>query len=275
MVLPSPAADPWVQLADLQAKAQGDEAFRAIYSAALRDFHEAGWTYRQLGKACGVSHEYVRLAILDIPEDVTSSGLTAPPRPKSLSAIPLRDLDAQVAAMLKTRLSEAVQADPAERTGSGVKPAVANYFAALQRAVGAGWDAHSIAHSLGSHPKAVFKFVAQQERYGEGTSPRLPDAPHRDAPTLWRASRPSLPLVVVPDSDVRQMHDLEKSAYGDAPAATALRLYESLLGAWYLLGANREELERATGQQWETIRKRLVRAGYMSGKPRSSAKPIT
>lgn len=273
MVSPSPAPDPWAQLSELQAKAQDDDTFRAIFNAGLRDFHEAGWTYRQLGKANGVSHEYVRLAILDIPNDITSSGVTAPPRPKSLSVIPLRDLDPQVANMLKTRLAAAVEAGPAERTESGIKTAVADYFAALHCVVGAGWDAYSIAHTIGSHPKAVFKFVAHQERYGEGNGPAVPDAPHRDEPTLWRASRPSLPLVIVPDADVQKMHEMEQDAFGENPAVTAAKLYESLLGVWYLLGANREELERATGQQWETIRKRLVRAGYMSGKPRSSPKP--
>lgn len=268
MVLPRQAADPWVQLSELKAKAEADPAYRPLYNAGLRDFHEAGWTLRQLGKANDVSHEYIRLAIKEIPESVTSSGIEVPTRPKSLSVIPLRELDPEVASTLKSHLSTAVEADPLLRTGSGVKPAVADYFAALHSATSSGWDAYSIAHALGSHPKAIFKFVAQHERFGEGAVLALPDAPHRNEPTLWRASRPALPLVTIPEEDVEKMRKLEDAPSGEAPAASVANLYQSLLGAWYLLGANREELERATGHSWETVRKRLVRAGFMSGKQR-------
>jgi hypothetical protein len=276
MASPSPATDPWAQLSELRVKAQDDDAYRVIFNAGLRDFHEAGWTYRQLGKANGISHETVRLAILDIPEEVTSSGIEAPPRPKSLSVIPLRELDPKITADLKARLSAAVEADPGQRTASGIKSAVADYFAALHNAEAAGWDAYSLAHALGSHPKAIFKFIAQHERYGEGKAPPLPDAPHRAEPTLYRASRPALPPVKIPDDDVQKLHLLEQEAAGETGTSQDT-VYQALLGVWYLLGANREELERATGQQWETIRKRLVRAGYMSGKPRPStrAKPKT
>lgn len=275
MVSLSPAADPWEQLAELQSKAQNDEAFRPIYAAGLRDFHRAGWTYRQLGKANGVSHEYVRLAILGAPEEVVTSGIEVPPRPKSLSAIPLRDLDPAIAADLRARLSHAVEADPEQRTASGIKTAVADYFAALNNAEAAGWDAYSLAHALGSHPKAIFKFVNQHQRSGEGQAPPFPDAPHRNEPTLHRATRPALPPVKVPDDDVQKFHLLEQAAVTEAATSQDANVYQALLGVWYLLGASRDELERATGQQWETIRKRLVRAGYMSGKPRSStrAKP--
>ena len=163
----------------------------------------------------------------------------------------------------------AVEADPADRTPSGVEPAVADYFAALHRAAEAGWDAYSLAHALGSHPKAVFKFITQQVRNNEGHAPVLPPAPHRDEQTLWRASRPSLPLVVVPAEDAQELQALEADSFADTVAhAAETNRYLCLLGAWYLLGANRNELERATGQNWETVRKRLVRGGYMSGQPR-------
>lgn len=269
MVTPHPAADPWAQLAELQTQAHDGEAARAIFGAALRDFHEAGWTYRQLGAANGMSHESVRLAILGVPDDVTTSGIDVPQRVKRLGVIPIHELDPRTAQDLKTRLAAAVESDPSERTDSGIKPAVADYFAALHRAARAGWDAHSLARALGSHPKAIFKFIAHQERYGEGDSPAIAQAPHVEEPTLHRASRPSVPLVAVPAEDVQELHRLEPDAFGESatePGATSR--YLTLLGAWYLLGANRDELERATGQQWETIRKRLVRGGYMSGQPR-------
>ncbi|QOT19454.1 hypothetical protein [Paenarthrobacter sp. YJN-5] len=271
MVTPHTAADPWAQLAELRIKAHNSDADRVLFATALRDFHKAGWTYRQLGKANDVSHEYIRLAILDLPDDAPSSaGIEVPVRPKRLDVIPLRDLDPEVTKTLKSRLTEAVEADSSEKTPSGVKPAVADYFAALHRAHSAGWDPYSVAHALGSHPKAIFKFIAQQDRYGEGRAPDLPGAPHREEPTLWRASRPSLPLVQVPEADALELQRLEKHAFVDPVGhAAETSRYLALLGAWYLLGANRDELQRATGQNWETVRKRLVRGGFMAGQPRT------
>lgn len=271
MVIPHTAADPWAQLAELWINAHDDSASRILFGAALRDFHEAGWTYRQLGMANGVSHEYIRLAILDLPKDApASAGIEVPVRPRRLDVIPLRELDPEITHTLKARLTKAVEADPAERTPSGVKTAVADYFAALHRASAAGWDAYSLAHAVGSHPKAIFKFIGQQDRYGEGQAPDFPDAPHRDEQSLWRASRPSLPLVRVPAEDARELQRLEEEAFTDAAThAAQTNRYLTMLGAWYLLGANRDELQRATGQNWETIRKRLVRGGFMAGKPRA------
>lgn len=272
MVIPHTAADPWAQLAELWINAHDDSASRILFGAALRDFHEAGWTYRQLGMASGVSHEYIRLAILDLPGDApASAGIEVPVRPRRLDAIPLRELDPETTHTLKARLTKAVEADLAERTPSGVKPAVADYFAALHRASTAGWDAYSLAHALGSHPKAIFKFIAQQDRYGEGQAPDFPDAPHRDEQALWRASRPSLPLVQIPAEDAHELQRLEEEAFADAAThAAQTNRYLTMLGAWYLLGANRDELQRATGQNWETIRKRLVRSGFMAGQPRAA-----
>lgn len=271
MVSPHAAADPWAQLTKLGEEARKDSASKLLFGAALRDFHKAGWTYRQLGKSNGVSHEFIRLAILDLPEDAPSSaGIPVPVRARRLDVIPIRELDPQITEELKRRLAAAVEADPNDKTPSGVKPAVADFFAALHAAAGAGWDAYSLAHALGSHPKAVFKFIAQQDRYGEGRAPALPAAPHRDEQTLWRASRPSLPLVTVPADDARELQALEADAFADtATHAAETKRYLALLGAWYLLGANRDELERATGQNWETVRKRLVRGGYMSGQRRT------
>lgn len=269
----SPAADPWAQLSELRAKAHGDPSFRGLYGAGLRDFYEAGWSYRQLGKAIGLSHETVRLAILEVPDDIISSGIEVPSGPKSLSVIPLQELDREIATDLKSRLIAAIEASTEQRTPSGIKTAVADYFAALHQAEAAGWDAYSLAHALGSHPKAIYKFVAQHERSGEGQAPPpFPHPPHQVEPTLSRASRPSLPPVKVPKEDVQKLHLLEQEGAGETVGSPEGNLYQALLGAWYLLGATRDELERATGQQWETIRKRLVRAGYMSGKPRSSTK---
>lgn len=271
MVLPHAAADPWAQLADLRIKAHEGDTGRILFGAALRDFHEAGWTYRQLGMANDVSHEFIRLAILDLPDDAPpSAGIDVPPRPRRLDAIPLRELDPAITRTLKALLAEAVEADPAERTESGIKPAVADYCAALHRATRAGWDAYSVAHAIGSHPKAVFKFIAQHDRYGEGQAPDFPAAPHRDEKTLWRASRPSLPMVQVPDEDAHELRHLEEEAFTDASHPAQTNRYLAILGAWYLLGANRDELQNATGQNWETIRKRLVRGGFMAGQPRAA-----
>lgn len=270
MVIPHTAADPWAQLANLRAKAHENPAGRLLYGAALRDFHEAGWTYRQLGAANDVSHEYIRLAILELPADApASAGIDVPPRPRRLDSIPIRTLDPDVTRVLKARLTAAVEAAADTRTPSGIKPAVADYFAALHRAAAAGWDAYSLAHALGSHPKAIFKFIAQQDRHGEGRAPDFPAAPHQDEQTLWRASRPSLPLVQVPAADAGELQRLEAEAFADTAHAVQTSRYLALLGAWYLLGANRDELQRATGQNWETIRKRLVRGGFMAGQPRS------
>lgn len=272
MVIPHTAADPWAQLAELRIKAHDDDASRVLFGAALRDFHKAGWTYRQLGMANDVSHEFIRLAILDLPADApASAGIDVPVRPRRLDVIPIRDLDPAVTHALKARLAAAVEADPAVKTPSGVKPAVADYFAALHRASAAGWDAYSLAHALGSHPKAIFKFIAQQDRYGEGQAPDFPVAPHRDEQTLWRAARPSLPLIQVPAGDVQELQRLDAEAFA-APATQAAQTgrYLALLGVWYLLGANRDELQRATGQNWETVRKRLVRGGFMAGQPRTA-----
>lgn len=264
-----PAADPWAQLAELAAAAPDYEPGRAVFGAALRDFHAAGWTYRQLGEATGVSHEFVRLAIAGLPPEA-SSGIKPPRRPKSLSVIPVHELDPRIADGLLRALA-ATEQDTGDRTASGLKPAVADYFAALHAATEAGWDAYSIAAGIGSHPKAVFKFIAFHERYGDGTSPALPAAPHRDEPILYRARRPSLPLVTIPDSAVQELHRLDPEAFS-ATAGAASR-YQALLGEWYLRGANRQELERGAGQQWETVRKRLVSAGYMGGKPRAAQRP--
>jgi hypothetical protein len=271
MVIPHTAADPWKQLAELRTKAHEGDAGRILFGAALRDFHEAGWTYRQLGMANDVSHEFIRLAILDLPDDApASAGIDVPVRPRRLDTIPVRELDPEITQALKARITAAVEANPAVKTPSGVKPAVADYFAALHRASGAGWDAYSLAHALGSHPKAIFKFIAQQDRYGEGQAPDFPAAPHRDEQALWRAARPSLPLVQVPGEDVRELQRLEQEAFAPAGAhALQTSRYLALLGAWYLLGANRDELQRATGQNWETVRKRLVRGGFMAGRPRA------
>jgi hypothetical protein len=272
MAIPHPAADPWAQLAELRAKAHDDTAGRLLFGAALRDFHDAGWTYRQLGIANEVSHEYIRLAILDLPEDApASAGIEVPARPRRLGVIPILTVDPGIAQTLKDRLVAAVEADPDTRTPSGIKSAVADYFAALHHAAGAGWDAYSLAHALGSHPKAIFKFIAQHDRYGEGQAQEFPAAPRREEQTLWRASRPSLPLVHIPDEDVRELQRLEEEAFADAGAdAGQTSRYLAMLGIWYLLGANRDELQRATGQNWETIRKRLVRGGFMAGQPRAA-----
>ncbi|GAA4035628.1 hypothetical protein GCM10023063_20240 [Arthrobacter methylotrophus] len=277
MVPTHTAADPWAQLAELHNKASEDGAGRILFGAALRDFHEAGWTYRQLGTANGVSHEYIRLAILGLPDDAPrSAGIDVPARPRRLDAIPIREVDPEVTHVLKDRLAAAVEADPSARTPSGVKPAVADYFAALHGASQAGWDAYSLARALGSHPKAIFKFIAQHDRYGEGQAPSLPTALHRYEQTLWRASRPSLPLVQVPAEDVQELQRLEVEAFADAATSTGpINRYLTMLGAWYLLGANRDELQRATGQNWETVRKRLVRGGFMAGQPRAAQQNST
>lgn len=275
MVNPSPAADPWMQLSGLRTAAQKQADARTAFAVALRDFHAAGWTYRQLGHSAGISHEAVRLAILGLPADSPASGIEIPERPRSLHTIPLQEMDPGVTNELKSSLAAAIEAEPTARTGSGIKPAVADYFAALHRAADAGWDVHSLAIALNSHPKAVFKFIAHQERYGEGSAPALAPAPPSDEPTLWRARRPSVPLVRIPDAVSRELQRLEPGAFGDSAEPCTTEQYLALLGEWYLRGANRQELECATEHQWETVRKRLVRAGFMAGKPRTTRRRVS
>lgn len=272
LATPPTTGDPWAQLRELRAGAQRDETARIQYGAALRDFRAAGWTYREIGKAIGVSHESVRLALLALPGDVPGQKIDVPRRTKSLRVRPIPEMDPVVAGRLQDALAAAVAADPDLRTPSGVRAAVADYFAALHRAAEVGWSAHSIATALGSQPKSIYKFIALQERYGDGNAAALPPAPERDEPLPARARPPALPPVQIPDAAVQELHRLDSVAFSGSPAVNpALASYQRLLGEWYLRGASRQELERATGQQWETIRKRLVSAGYMAGKPQRPA----
>lgn len=258
-------ADPWDQLAALREAARDGGDAKTTFAAAMRDFHAAGWGYRMIGRAAGVSHEHARHAIRDLAPGTPPSGIAVPVRQRNPEVIPVRDMDSDIAADLRARLDAAVTADPGNRTGTGLRRGVADYFAALNRALDAGWDAYSIAAALGSHPAAVYKFARHHSRHPDGSAAALPPAPHRDEPAPYRGRRPALSEIRIPDDDVTALQALEARGYGASASTEAQEAHLALLGRWYLHGAARKELERATGQHWETVRKRLVRAGFMAG----------
>lgn len=63
-------------------------------------------------------------------------------------------------------------------------------------------------------------------------------------------------LIVLEDERTRRENSLAAALYGE------------IRGDWYLRGATRTELEEATALPWETVRKRLTRAGYMTSRSR-------
>lgn len=171
-----------------------------------------------------------------------------------------------IATDLNARLETAMM-DQEKRLHSGLKPAVADFFHGLHAAREAGWDEYSIAEGLGSHPKALFKFIAQHTRHGDGGAAGLsyPAAPVQDLPLVFRSRRPEVPPVMVPEEDVAALRLLAEEADTEKNR-TAASVHSELLGGWYLRGANRVALAEAAGLRWETARKRLARAGYMASR---------
>lgn len=269
--------DAWNGLYALRAGGYDPPAARAQFAAALSAFHTGGWSYRELGRAIGMSHETVRLLIQGLPESTPTSRIPVPrrsvpaPPPPEAGSDPELATDPALAAGLNAALEAAVAADGAhDRTASGLRRAVADYFAALHAASVAGWDIYALAEALDSHPKAVFKFIRQHSRYGEGTSPDAPAPRHAGAGPVRRTPEPE-PLDI-PDRDAVELRRLEKAAYGDPPTESGLSDYQQLLGQWYLRGASRSALEQAAGQKWETLRKRLARAGFMAASGRTDTR---
>lgn len=262
--LPASSRD---ELKDLHSIARRD-GDSAPFDAALHAFNQEGWTYRQLGEAVGLSHESVRNRTKRAVEaGTTASKLKVPARPQALEIIPTRDLHPDIVADLMARQASAAE-PTGERTDTGLKPAVAQFFHALHAAKEAGWDEYSIAAGIGSHPKPVFTFIAQHARQKKReTGPSYPAAPVENLFLAHRSRRPEVAPVVPPEEEITALLLLEEQriTQPDGPAAT---LHDGLLGGWYLRGVNRTDLEAASGLIWETLRKRLARAGYMTSRPR-------
>lgn len=240
------------RLAALQtAAAAGDKASGA-YENALRAFNDAGWSWRQLGDALDLTHEAVRKRAARPPvTGAPAPRFKIPPRrPRPLEVIPAPDLPARISRDLTARLAKASGPDSGERTGTGLRPEVADFFAGLQAARDAGWDNYTIGPAIGLHPRAVSRFAARHDDTGR-KHPSYPAAPEETTPVLHRARRPAVPAVAIPAADAARMRDDDEDG--------------TLLARWYLHGATREDLAAAVGQDWETVRKRLVRLGCMTG----------
>lgn len=243
------------RLAELLAAASGGEKESGRYENALRAFNAAGWSWRQLGDALDLTHEAIRKRAARPPvKGAKAAGFRIPrpaPKPKKLNVIPAPALPAKVAKDLKARLDATGNPDTGERTSGGLRPEVADFFAGLQAAREAGWDNYTIGPAIGLHPRAVSRFAARHEDI-DRPRPDYPPAKEDPREVLHRAKRPVVPAVEIPAADADLMRDNDQDGV--------------LLGRWYLHGASREALAAAVGQDWETVRKRLVRRGLMAGR---------
>lgn len=243
------------ELLDLQS----DPGATARFHAALKALNSAGWSWPALGRAIGSSHEWARR--LGARADGTDPGIIIPERRSTPS--PVLHAPPEVLSELAGLLEEAVHAPDRGRTSHGLRIQVAALYAGLADALAAGWDHHGIGPALGMHPAAVTRFAAVHTRSGGTTSP----AHFPAAPAPASGSRPRPADISIPDRDVRQLQRLRPedgplNANSDRDAALA---YVRLLAYWYLRGASRAELSRASGQDWEAIRFRLKYWGYMGG----------
>lgn len=243
------------RLAELQAAAGISEKDSGRYENALRAFNAAGWSWRQLGDALDVTHEAVRKrAARPTVKGAKTAGFRIPkPQPKrrALDVIPTPALPVKIARDLKARLEATAGPDNGERTDNGLRPDVADFFAGLQAAREAGWDNYTIGPAIGLHPRAVSRFAARHDDIAR-PRPTYPAAKEDPREVLHRAKRPPVPEVEIPAADAALMRDNDEDGV--------------LLGRWYLRGASRETLAAAVGQDWETVRKRLVRRGLMTGR---------
>jgi len=270
------------RLAALYRKAQASETDRIKFSAAIHALQEKGWTYRTLGSAIGASHELVRLYHSKAKDDNAkiedlNLGFEIPERVKPLKTLPIRELPDEVKTDLKNRLHEAIHSPVGVREDGSVKPAVAEFFAALAAAEKAGWDSHSTGLAIGVHPKAVGKFILHHNKFGAGVKePKYPKAPVDKTPRAWDAKHAPVPPFKIPADEAEKSRDLQEIAKlnrgieyesEEVSALEAAKEYSTLLGSWYLHGANREELEEGTGQHWNALRKRLSRWGYLTTPP--------
>lgn len=270
------------KLASLYRKAQGSESERIKFSAALKEAKNKGWTYRTLGAAIGISHELVRVYFTKGEADKVNFedldlGFDIPERVRPIKTLPIKDLPAEITADLKARLETAIHSPVESRDGGSVKPAVADFFAALAAAEKAGWDGHSTGAAIGVHPLAVGKFILHHNKFGADVKePRYAKAPADNMPRAWNAKHEPVPAMVIPEAEAKASRELQIVAAlnrgvdtesEEGSALEAAKEYSTLLGSWYLRGASRDALEEATGQHWNALRKRLSRWGYLTNPP--------
>lgn len=254
--LPDENRDALAKLAE-DTSAEG----RAVLGAALREYHESGWSYRQLGKALECSHENIRRLIA--AADGVLSPITAPwESPSKPTILEAQKLPPAIAHDLNDRFLAALKPVLGDKEGP-LAPPVAALYAGLAGALAAGWDAHEIGTAIGMHPRAAGRFAAA---YAKQPVPApIPDyekAPDRGE-AAWNARHPALPPVTVSAEDRGRLMELRDSASASRASDPFASEYTRILASWYLLGASREELEAATGQQWTTLRRRLLRWGVM------------
>lgn len=247
-----------------QLKAARSPADAARLGPALKLAKERGWSYKQLGEAVGASHEWVRKQVLKTPADAPGPGIDIPERARPRRTVPVRHAPPSVLDELAALLQAAVDAEANERTAAGFRPAVAELHKALADAIAAGWSPHGIGPAIGMHPRAVTRFAAVYERSGAAPDPdRFPKAPRTEPePVLTRARPPAVPEQTIPDADVERLRSLGTNVNANVDRKAAAE-YTRLLAYWYLRGARRAELERASGQEWEAIRFRLSYWGFM------------
>ena len=238
---------------------QSDDEAAHRFHSALKALNDAGWSWPAIGRAIGASHEWARR--LGSRAIGTDPGIDIPER--RTGPAPVLHAPSEVLNELGTLLDEAVTGPDRGRTAHGLRTQVAALHAGLSDALAAGWDPHGIGPALGMHPAAVTRFAAIHARTGGTPSPaRLPAAPEAKA-----GPRPRAADISIPDQDVKQLQrlhpgDAQLNANTDREAALA---YVRLLAYWYLRGASRAELSRASGQYWEAVRFRLKYWGYMGG----------
>lgn len=245
----------------LGLEADGSDAGRVAFMAALREFHGAGWSYRQLGAALGRSHESVR-RLIEAAGDAPSPVAAPAESPAKPTVLVTHELPDDVAEDLKARFKAAVETSLGDKSGP-LSPSVAAFYAGLAGAVAAGWDAHEIGTAIGVHPRAAGRFAtAYAKQGGPAEIPGYGKAPDRGE-AAWNARHPVQPPVLVSEEDKARLVELRDDASISKGAEQASVDYTRLLTRWYLRGASREELEAATGQQWTTLRRRLLRWGVM------------
>lgn len=234
---------------------------RSVLGAALREYHESGWSYRQLGAALECSHENIRRLIA--AADGVLSPITAPwESPAKPTVLEAQKLPEAIAKDLNHRFLSALKPVLGEKEGP-LAPDVAALYAGLAGAVAAGWDAHEIGTAIGIHPRAVGRFAtAYAKQPVPAPVPDYEKAPGRGE-AAWNARHPAVPPVTVSSEDRTRLMELRDSASASRATDPFASEYTRILTSWYLLGASREELEAATGQQWTTLRRRLLRWGVM------------
>lgn len=270
------------KLASLYRKAQGGETDRIKFSATINAFCEKGWTFRTLGAAIGISHELVRLYANKGKADGVKFedldlGIEVPERVRPVKVLPIKSLPADIVADLKERLANAISSPVETREGGNVKPAVAEFFAALAAAENAGWDSYSTGKAIGVHPVAVGKFILHHNKFGADIKePKYTKAPVDKLPRAWNARHEPAPPMEIPADEAEAAKELQITARlnrgvdhesEEVSALEAAKEYSKLLGGWYLKGASRDALEEATGQHWNALRKRLSRWGYLTNPP--------